>query len=215
MNQDKIKEFAKEFDISDKLSEEILQACEEKNLNEIVIKGKISELVAEYNDKKENGEIDEGLTPFVRREFFKYVDSLDVEYSDKNGEGSYYEKVSKKIDSWGNDLLSKLEKKGNGNIFNVFLPASIILFILVLILLFFTNGFNQKSGDVYTSFDTEQEYVLTADETECYKSILGLSNNMQPKDIFLASAIIQREGACNALEIINELFQNGPEEGNE
>ncbi len=215
MNQDKIKEFSKEFDISDKLSEEILKICEDKNLNEIVIKGKITEIIAEYNNKKEKEEIDEGLTPFVRREFFKYIDSLDNEYSNYDqidDEKSYYKKVSQKIDKWGNDLLSNIEKRGKGNIFNFFLPASIILFILILILLFFTNGFNQKSGTVYTSPSVNQKSALTEDSIECYKNILEFTKDMEPQNIFLSSAIIQREGACNALEIIEELFQNESKE---
>jgi len=205
MDQEKIKSFAKEFDISEKLAEEILTACEEKKLNETVIKGKISWLAAEHQKKREEENLDEGLTPYIRRKFFEYIDEIEQEEFTES-ESSYYEKISKKIDSWGNDLLTKFEKKGNGNIFNIFLPASIILFILIILLLFFTDGFKSDSVPAITDVEEEQTEVMTENQMDCYKKIFKLSSDMEPKNVFLSSAIIQKEGACNAYEIIDELF---------
>lgn len=205
MDQEKIKSFAKEFDISEKLAEEILTACEENKLNETVIKGKISGLAAEHQKKREEENLDEGLTPYIRRKFFEYIDEIEQEEFAES-ESSYYEKISQKIDNWGNDLLTKFEKKGNGNIFNIFLPASIILFILIILLLFFTDGFKSDSVPTITAVEEEQTEVMTENQMDCYKKIFKLTSDMEPKNVFLSSAIIQKEGACNAYEIIDELF---------
>lgn len=206
MDQEKIKSFAKEYDISEKLSEEILTECDKLQLNEIVVKGKISELAAEHQRQKENENIEEGLTPYIRRKFFEYIDEIEEEEFAETKSNSYYEKISNKIDNWGNDLLSKLEKKGNGNIFNIFLPASIILFILIILLLFFTDGFRSDSVPAITAPENKKAEVVTDDQMECYRNIFDLTSGMEPKNVFLSSAIIQKEGACKAYEIIDGLF---------
>ncbi len=215
MDQEKIKSFAKEFDISEKLAEEILTACEENKLNETVIKGKISELAAEHEKKREEESLDEGLTPYIRRKFFEYLDEIEEEEFEESVSSSYYEKISQKIDNWGNDLLTKFEKKGNGNIFNIFLPASIILFILVILLLFLTDGFRSDSVPAITAVEEEQTEVMTESQMDCYKKIFDLTSDMEPKNVFLSSAIIQKEGACNAYEIIDELFGKDVEDNEE
>jgi|GEM_PF-1274948 len=215
MDQEKIKSFAKEFDISEKLAEEILTACEEKKLNETVIKGKISWLAAEHQKKREEENLDEGLTPYIRRKFFEYLDEIEEEEFEESVSSSYYEKISQKIDNWGNDLLTKFEKKGNGNIFNIFLPASIILFILVILLLFLTDGFRSDSVPAITAVEEEQTEVMTESQMDCYKKIFDLTSDMEPKNVFLSSAIIQKEGACNAYEIIDELFGKDVEDNEE
>ncbi|HCW92661.1 MAG TPA: hypothetical protein DHM44_03160 [Flexistipes sinusarabici] len=212
MDQEKIKSFAKEFDISEKLSEEILTACEENKLNETVIKGKISELASEHQKKREEENLEEGLTPYIRRKFFEYLDEIEEEEFEESISSSYYEKISQKIDNWGNDLLTKFEKKGNGNIFNIFLPASIILFILVILLLFLTDGFKSDSVPVITAVDKEQTEVMTESQMDCYRKIFYLTSDMEPKNVFLSSAIIQEEGACEAYKIIQELFSKNIED---
>ncbi|TYB32315.1 MAG: hypothetical protein FXF49_12160 [Flexistipes sinusarabici] len=212
MDQEKIKSFAKEFDISEKLAEEIFTACEDNKLNETVIKGKISELAAEHQRKREEENLDEGLTPYIRRKFFEYIDEIEEEEFEESVSSSYYEKISQKIDNWGNDLLTKFEKRGNGNIFNIFLPASIILFILVILLLFLTDGFRSDSVPAITAVEEEQTEVMTESQIDCYRKIFDLTSDMEPKNVFLSSAIIQKEGACDAYKIIDELFSKDIED---
>ena len=60
--------------------------------------------------------------------------------------------------------------------------------------------------------EEEQTEVMTESQIDCYRKIFDLTSDMEPKNVFLSSAIIQKEGACDAYKIIDELFSKDIED---